>query len=170
MAEAQVVATTLAKVYMGSTFKDRQFDAVIMDEVSIAPLPSVYIAATHAADRVVVIGDPKQLAPIVIAKEPLALRWLGRDLFEVAAVTLEGANRGDARSTFLKEQHRMNPAISIIARRHIYENLLLDAHEMEDSRRYEEYRNTLPLPGSPLVLCDTSDETPIQEAYKEQTQ
>lgn len=160
VAHAQVVTTTLSKLYMGTTLRDRTFDVVILDEVSIAPLPAVYIAAALAKGRVVVIGDPKQLSPIVQAEnDPLARKWLGRDLFEVARVTLDGAVNGDARSVLLDEQFRMDPAISIIARTHVYEGLLRDGEQQQEVS--PAYASVLPLPGKPLVLCDTSDAHPL---------
>lgn len=85
--DAQAVATTLSKLYMGTTLRDRVFDVVILDEVSIAPLPAVYLAASRARHKLIAIGDPKQLPPIVLADQhPLARQWLGRDLFAVAQV------------------------------------------------------------------------------------
>jgi superfamily I DNA and/or RNA helicase len=121
----------------------------------------VYIAATCATQRVIVFGDPYQLAPIVKANQDLyAKRWLGRDLFAVAKVTLEGASQGDPCSALLDEQFRMHPAISVIARKHVYRGLLRDAPQEKHDRRYE---NIQPMPGRPLVLCDTGDANPVQE-------
>ena len=48
VAEAQVIATTLSKTYMNSMVNERRFDVVIVDEMSMASLPVVYIAASHA--------------------------------------------------------------------------------------------------------------------------
>ena len=84
VAAAQVIATTLAKSYMNSNISERRFDVVIMDEVSMASLPAVYVAASHANQSVVIIGDPQQLSPIFQAKTNEAKEWLGRDLFTYA--------------------------------------------------------------------------------------
>jgi len=152
---AQVVATTLSKLYMNPTLRDRRFDMVIIDEVSIAPLPTVLVAATHAEQAIIAIGDPKQLAPIVQAKDDAGARkWLGRDLFGVAGVTLEGAAHEDTRSVLLDTQFRMQPAISRIARKHVYEGLLHNGIP-------DQTGVILPVPASPLVLCDTSDAHPV---------
>ena len=145
---------------MGTTLRERPFDVLILDEVSIAPLPAVYVAATHATSRVIVIGDPKQLPPIFQAEhDDRAREWLGRDLFQVAQVTLEAASTGDARSVLLDEQFRMDPAISVIARKYVYGDLLKDGISDPSSRA--DYAKVSPLPGKPLVLCDTSAANPL---------
>src|SRR5262249_517674 len=66
--QAQVVATTLSKLYMSGTLNDRRFDIVIVDEISAASMPAVYIAASRANNAVITIGDPQQLAPICAAQ------------------------------------------------------------------------------------------------------
>jgi hypothetical protein len=155
--DAQVVATTLSKVYMDSHLRERYFDAVILDEVSMAPLPAVYIAASRAEGHVVAIGDPLQLAPIVRAETAAAKKWLGRDLFAVADITLERASTGDRRSVLLREQARMHPTISAIARKHVYSGRVVDAQRPAN----DDYGRVSPLPGHPLLLCDTSDGAPV---------
>src|SRR5260221_222788 len=81
----------LRKNYMNQSLSDRRFDVVIRDEVSMAPLPAVYISASHADSSLVAIGDPHQLAPIVSAKTPIAERWLGTDLFDHRGISLKRA-------------------------------------------------------------------------------
>lgn len=69
---AHVVGTTLTKTYMNQIVSSRSFDTVILDEVSMAPMPLIYLAATHANRSITFIGDPQQLAPIVMAETELA--------------------------------------------------------------------------------------------------
>jgi hypothetical protein len=153
---AQVIATTLSKTYMNSALQERYFDVVIIDEVSIAPLSAVYLVASHAIASVIVIGDPCQLPPIAQAETPEAKQWLKRDIFAHSSVTLEGAALGISDSRLLKEQFRMNPSISIIPRKHVYDNHIVDGLRVENPR----YESVAPVPHHPLVLCDTSDENP----------
>jgi AAA domain len=115
VAQARVVGTTLSKTYMNKTIASRRFDAVILDEVSMAPLPLVYIATSHADSSVTLIGDPQQLAPIVTAETPLAKKWLGRDLFVLRDISLDAAVEGIKHSVMLDVQSRMHPQISAIA-------------------------------------------------------
>ena len=159
VAEAQVIATTLSKTYMNSMVNERCFDVVILDEMSMAPLPVVYIAASHATKSVILIGDPQQLAPIAQAKDKneLVKRWLGTDLFTHRGITLELSSEGYENSTLLEYQSRMHPEISTIARKYVYDGLIQD---IEREKR-EDYSQVLPLPEKHLVLCDTSDASPV---------
>ena len=117
IADAMVVATTLTRSYLRDSIQLRQFDTVILDEASMAPIPALWVAASLADSNAVVVGDDKQLPPIVISEHDLAIKWLGRDIFDVAKpykVTLE-------------EQHRMHPDISRIPNALIYGDILKDA-------------------------------------------
>ena len=151
---ARVVGTTLTKTYMNQAITGRRFDAVILDEVSMAPLPLVYVAASHAGSSVTLIGDPQQLSPIVSADTPMAKTWLGEDLFFRRKISLEKAISGYRHSVMLDTQSRMHPDISVIANRHVYDNLLKDAFNIEKLKSIE------PLQAHPLVLCDTYDASP----------
>lgn len=160
VAEARVVATTLSKTYMNKNLRERRFDVVILDEVSMASLPAVYIAAARADRAMIAIGDPQQLAPICSADNvEIAKKWLGRDLFELNNITLQDAERGLNSSVLLTEQSRMHPEISRVAKIHVYQGAIHDSERIKKSR--QEYAQIKPLPEKRLVLCDTSDYSPI---------
>lgn len=155
---AQVVATTLSRVYLDAHLRERRFDVVILDEVSMAPLPAVYIATSLADHSAVAIGDPMQLAPIVNAKTDVAKRWLGRDLFAQASISLSEAARHGSRSVLLDEQFRMDSQISAIVRKYVYDGKLRDGQRnVADG----DFSGVQPMPGKALVLCDTSDARPV---------
>lgn len=167
LAEAQVVATTLSKLYMSVALNDRRFDIVIVDEISAASIPAVYIGASRANSAVITIGDPQQLAPIYtaqsdnkldVSKKQIAKTWLGTDLFSHLHITLESAFGGQRNCAMLTHQARMHPDISTLARNHVYKRRLLD-----EVRRVpkEEYAHIEPGKGQHLLLCDTSDADPI---------
>ena len=84
ISEASIIATTLTRAYLRESIQARRFDSVILDEASMAPIPALWIAASIADSNAIVVGDPKQLPPIVISNHDLAKKWLGRDIFEVA--------------------------------------------------------------------------------------
>ncbi|MFL5624528.1 MAG: AAA domain-containing protein, partial [Ktedonobacteraceae bacterium] len=157
VAGARVIATTLCKTYMNSTVRERRFDVVILDEVSMAPLPAVFVAASRADSSTVMIGDPRQLAPICTAETPLARKWLGTDLFDFRTITLEGAGGSNSSSTLLEEQARMHPHISHIARQHVYQGRIRD----KQTDAHEHYAKVRPLAGKALLLCDTRDAAPL---------
>ncbi|HKV83291.1 MAG TPA: AAA domain-containing protein, partial [Ktedonobacterales bacterium] len=162
VSQAQVVATTLTKAYTSKVIRERAFDVVIIDEISIAPLPAVFYATTRATQQATYFGDPYQLSPIATSNSTAAKRWLQRDLFGVAQVTLASAERGDADSCLLQEQFRMDSRISVIARKHVYDGKIIDAPNRPQSGNYD---RVAPEEGFPLVLVDSGDENPTAQRY-----
>jgi len=121
--EASIVATTLTRAYLKDSIQTRRFDTVILDEASMAPIPALWIAASVAEKNAVVVGDPKQLPPIVLSSHALSKKWLGRDIFEVAGLE---DNYGHSCCIDLKRQYRMHPDISSIPNKLIYDGTLED--------------------------------------------
>jgi hypothetical protein len=124
IAEASVIATTLTRAYLRESIQSRQFDTVILDEASMAPIPALWIAAGLSNNNVVVVGDPKQLPPIVMSPNELSQKWLGRDIFEVTGINDPQSQPSYA--VILKKQYRMHPQISAIANELIYDKELED--------------------------------------------
>ncbi len=77
----QFVATTLAKVCTSDLFHDLDFDAVVIDEGSMANLPYLMVLASHAKWHMVVVGDPMQLPPIALTNDRTSREFLERDIF-----------------------------------------------------------------------------------------
>ncbi|HYU66475.1 MAG TPA: AAA domain-containing protein [Jatrophihabitantaceae bacterium] len=65
LANATVVATTLAMLTLKKVITDKPFDHVIVDEAAAACLPDVVHAVGHARTGAVVLGDYLQNGPIV---------------------------------------------------------------------------------------------------------
>jgi DNA-binding CsgD family transcriptional regulator len=127
IADARLVATTLTGAYLRDAIVARTFDVVILDEASMAPIPSLFFAAGLATGSAVVVGDFRQLPPIVISEDEIAQRWLGRDIFEVADVAkYEHADQPPPWFVMLREQKRMRPQISRVVNRFIYGGKLRD--------------------------------------------
>jgi hypothetical protein len=128
---AILIASTLTRAAVDDNLCRRSFDNVIIDEVSMAPMPLVYLASLAARKRVILVGDFRQLPPIVQAPEEdaaLAHRWLGRDIFEqvgIAELDLP-KSRADLRVD-LWEQRRMAPEIRKFASDKFYAGRLSDA-------------------------------------------
>lgn len=97
----QLVATTLAKVCTSDLFHDLEFDAVVVDESSMASLPYLMVLAAHAKWHMVLVGDPMQLPPIALSSDNDAREFLERDIF----TTVSGA----AKSGELFKWHDQNP-------------------------------------------------------------
>jgi AAA domain len=86
IADAMVIATTLTRIYLWNEIQDRRFDTVILDEASLAPIPALWLVARLADANVVVIGDFSQPPPSQRAEQPLAAKWLGRDVLDASRV------------------------------------------------------------------------------------
>jgi hypothetical protein len=121
IAEAVVLGTTLTRAYLRDSIQGRRFDTVILDEASMAPIPALWVAAA-LADNGVVVGDWNQLPPIVVAKDDLAQKWLGRDIFKASGVS----DTDPEYLVRLSTQYRMHPAISAIPNSLIYNDTLED--------------------------------------------
>lgn len=137
---AHVVGTTLTKTSMNQAMSSRRFDAVILDEISMAQMPLIYLAATHADRSITFIGDPQQLAPIVNAETDPAKNWLKKDLFNFRGVSLGTASQGLNHSALLDIQSRMHPQIARVANTLVYQNKLHNDFDESKTRRI------LPLP------------------------
>lgn len=160
--EARVVGATLTRLVIMKELYEAEFDTVIVDEASMVPLPNLWFAAGRALERVVVTGDFRQLAPICRAgaREPMAQRWLQRDIFDQADL-VDGASkarREDSRLCVLSQQYRMHPAIGDLANAIAYgDNPLVHSTQPQE---YERTTHGFPEPGWAIVLCDTSGVNP----------
>jgi len=111
-----VVATTCLAMNH-AIFARRRFDVCIIDEATQVLLPAC-LSSLFAADRFVLVGDPKQLPPIVHNKQAKAL-GMDRSLF---------THLEDAGGTFsLTLQYRMNGEIMRLSNMLTYDGALLCA-------------------------------------------
>ncbi len=155
VADAQVVLATLTKNYVGRELEGQQFDAVVVDEISMALPPLIYLAAARAAKRVTLVGDFNQLPPIVRSDSPVSDVRLGTDLFHLAGVAKElKPVETSPVLTRLETQRRMAPAIADAARHLAYRTGLQDHHSVID-RDAPDWLDFLP--DTPLLIVDTAD-------------
>lgn len=77
----QLVATTMAKVCTSELFYNLSYDAVVVDEASMAGIPYLLLMAAKSKNHLVVAGDPMQLPPISITKDIEAQQFLEQDVF-----------------------------------------------------------------------------------------
>ncbi len=157
----QLVATTLARVCTSDLFRDLSFDAVIIDEGSMANLPYLIALARKAKSHIVVVGDPMQLPPIALTNRNESKQFLEKDIFGWVsdAESTEDLFRwhDDNRplTCFFDQQYRLKAQLAQIVSSVFYEGRLKTAgEEMEnqeegsrkrelialaDSSRYEPY-------------------------------
>jgi hypothetical protein len=156
ISEATIVATTLTRAYLRESIQSRRFDTVILDEASMAPIPALWIAASLADKNAVLVGDFKQLPPIVQSTHELAKKWLGRDVFEIAELTASDGQPPFAEVLCpLFEQHRMHPAISAVPNHFIYHKQLQDRTDHCDERELTNWYNNESGLDSPVLLVNT---------------
>jgi len=160
LSEAQVVGTTLSRLAISEGLFHRKYDTVIVDEASMVPLPSLWFAGCLATRGITVSGDFRQLAPIAIGDTESIKKWLRKDIFEAAGVidSRGTLNPRESRMVPLNRQYRMHPVIGELAN-----TLAYRAHPLIHCAEQCRLRDGLlarPEPGSPVVLCDTSEANP----------
>ena len=103
LGRAQVIATTAHRAALGQV---PRMEAMLLDEASMVSTP-VALLASLTASQLTLVGDPRQLGPVVQARTRRARRWLGRSLFEdPESTSIAGAGiRGPC--VMLRTQYRM---------------------------------------------------------------
>lgn len=155
ISRATVVGCTLSKAAIAQEVYQRRFDAVVVDEASMAYIPHCAFVSTLANRRVAIFGDFRQLGPISQAETDTAQEWLQRDIFDEAGIT-QKVNRGkdDSRMVLLKTQYRMYPDISSVPNRLFYNGQLEDGSGVREQTM--PIVQNQPCPGHALVLYDLS--------------
>lgn len=125
-----LVATTLAKVCTSDLFHELEFDAVVVDEGSMANLPYLMVLAAHAKWHIVVVGDPMQLPPIAMTNDRKAREFLERDIF----TTVSGAgqskdlfkwhDQNQSFTAFFDTQYRLESSLADVISTVFYEGRL----------------------------------------------
>lgn len=134
----QLVGTTLAKVCTSDLFDGQQFDAVVIDEASMANLPYLMVLAAKATSHVVVVGDPMQLPPIALTDDIDSRKFLEEDIFTFAsgADTTEDLfawhDKNRPLTTFYDTQYRLNKDLAEVLSSVFYEGRLKTAQPDED--------------------------------------
>lgn len=106
LARSRVVACTASQALLRSRNLGA-FDAVIIDEGAMLPLPMVYFLSGLAAEKVVIGGDFRQLPPISVAHSPTVREWYAKDIFEAAGIVdLIDAGEPPLHVSFLTTQFR----------------------------------------------------------------
>jgi superfamily I DNA and/or RNA helicase len=110
LGSAQVICSTLATLE-GPVLSGERFDVALLDEATQAIEPLALMAYLKS-DRLILAGDPQQLAPTVMALDAKAL---GVSLFERLLKDF-----GDGLKQLLKEQHRFPTVLMEFPSREMY--------------------------------------------------
>ncbi|HZO74254.1 MAG TPA: AAA domain-containing protein [Ktedonobacteraceae bacterium] len=146
------------------------FDVAIIDEAGQLTMPAI-LGALRFARRFILVGDEKQLPPLVLSKEA-AQRGLANSLFS-SLKQLDHDYMNDhsmeiSACVSLRTQYRMNRWISHFSSTVFYEKMLV-AHESVANRKlasgrpttdrdYPEHIQKALDPAFPLVFLDVHDE------------
>lgn len=126
----QLTATTLAKVCTSDLFDGLSYDAVVIDEASMANLPYLMVMAAKAKKHIIVVGDPMQLPPIAVTAHHASRRFLEKDIFTYASnskTTEDLFSWHDFNSpitTFFDTQYRMKQDLAEVLSSVFYEGRL----------------------------------------------
>lgn len=157
--DARVVMCTLTHAYLSPLMKHQRFDVLIAEEAGMAALPPLFYAACLCREKAILVGDPRQLPPIVHSREALVQRAIGRSVFEVA---VPDPARSDI-VAMLDIQYRMHPVIGSLVGRLFYDGRLTHGAELA---RKDAIAARAPYPGKPLIVVDTASLTTCQRSAK----
>jgi superfamily I DNA and/or RNA helicase len=152
MANARVVLATMTNMYISRLLMAEAFDAVIVEEAGMAVLPILFYCAGLAARKVIAVGDPRQLPPIVLSRDPYVQRAMGRDIFDV---TVPDPERSEV-VVMLDTQYRMHPSIGALVSGLFYGGKLTSDRSTVGR---DAIASRHPYPGQPLVVVDTEGAT-----------
>lgn len=156
----QCVLCTLSKAALADEICTRRYDAVIVDEASMAYIPADIHVASLARRRVAIFGDFRQLPPITNGETDAIEEWLEPDIFEKANIVRNVEARvKDTRLVMLEEQYRMSPQIADVIARNFYHGRLKTSAGVEESCAPITARP--PVAGSPVILMDTAQLRPF---------
>lgn len=166
-----LVATTLAKVSTSDLFRQHEFDVLVVDEASMAHIPQLLVAASHAKKRVIVAGDPMQLPPISVAEEPEARAFMELDIFSLvsgaktSSALFEWHDQRRDVTFFFDQQYRMKDRLAKVISSVFYDGRLRTelAEDQADSPPDEQQSLAIENPPATIINTESKDPYVIQE-------
>jgi len=163
LSNANVVATTLSAAFTGTNpvADSGPWQTVVVDEASMVSGANILLLAALAQKRFLIVGDPRQLAPIfewshAYARPQNLINWLAMDPYEVAGLAKgslwsKEVTTEDGRIARLLSQRRCHPRIWELSAR-----LYPKVFSAVDESRLDSIAALPPLPGEPAVMLDLS--------------
>lgn len=139
-----LVGTTLAKVCTSDLFSGMHFDAVVIDEASMANLPYLMVLAAKAKQHIVVVGDPMQLPPIALTNDAVSRQFLEQDIFTYASRAestedlFQWHDFNSEITTFFDRQYRLNQDLAEVLSTVFYEGRLNTSQTETDGKKVDE--------------------------------
>jgi len=159
VAEARLVMCTLTNAYLSPLMVDQRFDVLIAEEAGMATLPALFYAAALCRERAIMVGDPRQLPPIVQSDDDRVRRAIGRSIFDVTVPEPVGSPL----VAMLETQYRMHPAIGAIVSRLFYADRLV---HRADPITIAAITARAPFPGEAVAIVDTAGATTCERSTK----
>lgn len=149
IAKAKVLLATMSNVYINRLLEKERFDVVMIEEAGMAILPTLFYCASLGRSKVIAVGDPRQLPPIIQSTEPYVRRVMGRSIFDV----FDNGSVQNNVTRMLDEQYRMHARIGGLVSCLFYDNRLRNAPGICERQTIADKP---PFPGFPLIVVDTS--------------
>ncbi len=159
VANARIVMCTLTNAHLAPTMSDQRFDVLIAEEAGMATLPALFYAACLCHGRAIVVGDPRQLPPIVQSNDKVVRHAIGRNVFDV---TIPDPTRSEV-VAMLEVQYRMHPTIGTLVGRLFYGGKLVHA---ADRAVTEAIAARAPFAGAAVMVVDTRGRTSCERSAK----
>lgn len=148
----QVILATMANLTISQLLSKERYDVVIVEEAGMAILANLFYCATLAKEKLIMVGDPQQLPPIVQARDTFVHQAIGRNIFAVTAPDPYHCEW----VVMLETQYRMHPVIGDLVS-HLYYAGNLRHAQITQTRQAIAAHN--PYPEAPLVIVDTQGQT-----------
>jgi hypothetical protein len=145
VAGARVILCTLTAAYVTPLLANERFDVLVAEEAGMATLPPLFYAATLCDRRAIMVGDPRQLPPIVQSDDDSVRRAIGRNVFDV---TVPDPTTSPL-VAMLDVQYRMHPAIGTLVGDLFYGGRLVHETDVGDITA------RAPFPGRAVTVVDT---------------
>lgn len=158
----QLVATTMAKVCTSELFYNLSYDAVVVDEASMAGIPYLMLMAAKSKKNLIVAGDPMQLPPISITNDFEARQFLEQDVFtfvsgaDTTEALFKWHDENPEFTCFFDTQYRLKSDLAGVISSVFYDGRLKSVEKKEESSKQT----------SSVALVDSSKYRPFIEQEK----
>lgn len=132
----------------------RAFKVVIFDESGQCVDPDILIPLVHGAQQVILVGDHKQLGPVITSSQCQRARY---DIPIMQRLILQGIH-----PSVLRIQYRMHPGIAAFASSTFYNNMLRNGVS-EEERTWENQFMKWPNPNVPMFFWNVNSQEEIYE-------
>lgn len=158
----QLVATTMAKVCTSELFYNLSYDAVVVDEGSMAGIPYLLLMAAKSKEHLIIAGDPMQLPPIAVTNDTEARDFLEQDIFtyvsksDTTEALFNWHDDNPDFTCFFDVQYRLKDDLARVISNVFYEGRLKSSKEKVEKDKFA-------LGAGSVALIDTAKYQPYLE-------